>query len=459
MNIKTLSVAFLLACSTISCSKFLDKEPENEVSVELIFSDMPGAKSALAGVYNNLFQSDYYNGLRMVYPDLIGGNLTFAAAGRTTLLTLYSFETDADNDTMNKLYSYQYTLLNAINNIIKRVPEIANISTLERNHIMAQAYGLRALVHFDLVQFYAQPYIYTKDASHMGIILAKSTILPKDAQIARSSVAEVYQHIESDLNMADSLFANSKTVFEGNAKIYMNLQATKALQARLALNRGDWQKAYQLSAELLKANYSLYTNAEYVGSWKQANTKESIFELAVPSNYSGNSIGSYYVKDSGNSYYQFAPSQDLLGLYGADDVRATGGIFKYPTLQTAVTSVKLIRLSEIYLIHAEAAAELGHTEEAVVSLNAIRLRGNPKLGAYVFNTKNLLINEILDERRRELCLEGLLYLDLMRRGLSVKRNDCTGTNCNVTFPNDHMVLPIPKQSVLSNNRMIQNPGY
>lgn len=459
MNIKTLSIAFLVTLGTTGCSKFLDKEPENKVSVDLLFSDMQGAKSALAGVYEDLFQSTYYNGLRMVYPDLLGGNLTFTVASKTTLSDVYSFETDAENGSMNSLYSYQYTLLNAINNIIKRVPAMQNVSELERNNVMAQAYGLRALVHFDLVQLYAQPYRYTEDASHPGIILAKTTIVPNEAQIARSTVADVYQFIQADLSLADSLFANSKAVFEGNAKIYMSLQASKALQARLALNRNDWEKAYQLSAELLKANYSLYTNAEYIDSWKQANTKESIFELAVPSNYSSNSIGSYYVNDSGNSYYQFGPSQDLLRLYGQNDVRAQGGIFKYPTLQTAVTSVKLIRLSEIYLIHAEAAAELGYANEAVSDLNVIRLRGNPQLGAYLFNTKNLLIKEILDERRRELCLEGFLYLDLMRRGQSVMRNDCTGANCNVTYPNDHMVLPIPQQSVLSNSLMRQNPGY
>lgn len=157
MNIKMLSIAFLVTLGTTGCSKFLDKEPENKVSVDLLFSDMQGAKSALAGVYEDLFQSTYYNGLRMVYPDLLGGNLTFTVASKTTLSDVYSFETDAENGSMNSLYSYQYTLLNAINNIIKRVPAMQNVSELERNNVMAQAYGLRALVHFDLVQLYAQP--------------------------------------------------------------------------------------------------------------------------------------------------------------------------------------------------------------------------------------------------------------------------------------------------------------
>jgi hypothetical protein len=53
----------LLALTCIGCTKFLDKNPENKVSIDDLFSDMEGAKAALAGVYIDLWSTDYYNGL------------------------------------------------------------------------------------------------------------------------------------------------------------------------------------------------------------------------------------------------------------------------------------------------------------------------------------------------------------------------------------------------------------
>jgi hypothetical protein len=449
----------LLALTCIGCTKFLDKNPENKVSIDDLFSDMEGAKAALAGVYIDLWSTDYYNGARMVYPEIAGGNIKPVNSSKQTLMDIYTFTVEADSSSMNNVYAKGYAILNNLNTIINRVTVLSDGLQSERNDILAQAYGLRALLHLDLVQLYAQPYAYTSDASHPGIVLAKENITVGNAQLKRASVADVYAQIKTDLQLATDLFASSKSVFTGNSTIYFNNTAAKALQARAALNCEAWEDAYDYSTAVINDKYSLYTNGEYINSWVASFGKETIFELAVPSSFSGNSLGNYYVNETANSYYQFAPSGDLLALYEENDVRSTGGTFKYPTYGTAATTVKMIRLSEIYLIRAEAAAQRGQTASAIADLDKIRLRGNPNLQAWTDENKTTLLREIGDERRRELCLEGFFLFDLLRRQQSLQRNDCEGDYCNLSFPSDRFILPIPLQSVNANRNMEQNPGY
>lgn len=450
---------FILPLFIAGCAKFLDKEPENKVSIDVLFSDLAGAKAALTGVYLSLWSSDYYNGRRMVYPEAVGGNVKLLATSTQTFADIYSFTAQADSSSMNVVYSGIYTILNNLNNIIARVPSLNDGLQTERNDILAQAYGLRALLHLDLVQLYAQPYHYTADASHPGIILATEPILVASAQRERATVAQVYAQIASDLKSAEELFNNRKAVFTGNRVSYMNSAAVAALQARVALHKAEWADAYDYASSVIADNFTLYSHGEYINSWTTSAGKETIFELTVPSSFAGNSLGNYYTNETTNRYYQLAPATDLLEIFTDGDIRANGGTFKYPTYGTAATSVKLIRLSEIYLIRAEAAAELGRNESALADLNEIRLRANPEAGAWSNVDKTALVDEIMNERRRELCLEGIWFFDLMRRGLSLVRNDCEGNNCNVSYPSDKFVLPIPRQSVDSNGNMEQNPGY
>ena len=114
-----------------------------------------------------------------------------------------------------------------------------------------------------------------------------------------------------------------------------------------------------------------------------------------------------------------------------------------------------MRLSEMYLILAEAHAKLNNTSLAITNLNIIRQRAN--LSA-VSSSANLL-DEILLERRRELCFEGQYFFDLARFNKNIVRSDCFGLQCNLVFPNPKMVLPIPRSSIVINQNIIQNESY
>ncbi|MDR6197476.1 RagB/SusD family nutrient uptake outer membrane protein [Siphonobacter sp. SORGH_AS_0500] len=470
-----------------NCQALLDKEPQNKISLEETFQDIESATVALSGAYRSLFDLSYLNGNRLLYPDVAGGNIKHATLSNARLLDVYNLAADPGNEDtetssssggMNSTYSQLYSILNNLNNIITKVPAITNGTARTRTRLVAEATALRAMIHFDLVLLYAQPYTYTSDASHPGIILNLKPILVSESQRPRQTVAECYEAIIEDLNQSLVLFENSTAIWSsGSTKNYMNPSVVQALLARVYLNQGDWQQAYTYANTVITSNaFSLYTNQNYVSSWTQKNTSEAIFEVSVPSNYNTTSLGSFFdVTSAGasNNFLQMAATNDLLDLYEATDVRNKSSLYTTTTLANTVysfcnkynrgnensTGIKVIRLSEMYLIRAEAAAHLNNFTQAYQDLNTIRQRADPSATALSGTNQQELLNLIYLERRKELCFEGFLMLDLARTKQNLNRQDCQGIRCSLTYPSDYFILPLPAKTVLVNPFMAQNPGY
>ncbi|HEU4471177.1 MAG TPA: RagB/SusD family nutrient uptake outer membrane protein, partial [Flavisolibacter sp.] len=127
-----------------------------------------------------------------------------------------------------------------------------------------------------------------------------------------------------------------------------------------------------------------------------------------------------------------------------------------------VVDLKAIRTAEIYLIRAEANAELNKLGEAAADLNFLRSK---RIAGYVnenFADKNTLIDAILTERFKELAFEGFRFFDLRRRELPLQR-----AASDVDSPlwqglaagSSRFTFPIPVSELLANPNMVQNPGY
>ncbi len=108
---------------------------------------------------------------------------------------------------------------------------------------------------------------------------------------------------------------------------------------------------------------------------------------------------------------------DLFDAIDAIDVRknliAAGKVLKYPSYSTRDDNTPILRVSEMYLIQAEAMAELGMDSEAQTAVNMILSRANPLAAAYT-ETGQALKDVIQDERRKELMFEGHRIFDLTR---------------------------------------------
>ncbi|GGG49743.1 RagB/SusD family nutrient uptake outer membrane protein [Hymenobacter glacieicola] len=141
----------------------------------------------------------------------------------------------------------------------------------------------------------------------------------------------------------------------------------------------------------------------------------------------------------------------------------------------------LMRLSETYLIAAEANMYLGNMTKARDFINVVRRRAAaPGRAAQMEITASQLnIDFILDERTRELAGEQLRWYDLVRTGKLVERvkkyvpalinskpspipgvTDNYGSNAAANIQPYHVLRPIPRQEIdRTGGKITQNPGY
>ena len=137
---------------------------------------------------------------------------------------------------------------------------------------------------------------------------------------------------------------------------------------------------------------------------------------------------------------------------------------------------KVIRISEMYLIAAEAYAQLAKTDgsyltKAAQYLNDFKLKRIANYKTETYSSTDRIMTEIRNERHREFLGEGMRLLDLKRwhmgitRGVPQQEDICAMPGADystgLTKPADdyHFVWPIPQHEMDTNPQIVQNPGY
>ena len=456
----------MLAFAMVGCEKLLDIEPTDKLSNEIVFSDLSGGKAALAGAYSMLLSTEIYHTNRMVFPDLVAGNIMYSKTTNVRLLDVYSFIQDAETCSMNATYSAYYRFLNSVNNIVVNAGKLGDSSSLPLRRLEAEALCLRALAHFDLLRLYARPYNFTADASHPGIVINLQPRQYTDPLPQRSTVAQSYKVITDDLETAIRLFANTTQLLSGGyTQNSFNAVSAEALLAKVYLYQHQWQLAYDHADNVIKnGGRTLLTNQQYAASWStRVPSNESIFELGLESNFAGTTLGTYY--GNNGSDQQYAASPVIYLEYSATDVRGLASLFvaqtsgnatyyytaKYKGAATNATPIKVLRLSDMVLIRAEAAAYLDHLEQAATDLNTIRQRADTAAEKMTLDSRVIALTWILYERKKEFAFEGEYAFDQLRNERALRSD--------IPYTDDRSVLPIPKSSTDVNPLMEQNKGY
>ncbi|MEZ5042413.1 MAG: RagB/SusD family nutrient uptake outer membrane protein [Saprospiraceae bacterium] len=453
----------VVGLSLFSCNEdFLNLEPYQSVDLETAIQTISDYKAAVLGTYSGLQSSNYYGRYFVLVPDVMSDNVK--QNSQANRAALYSdFDTDANDGIASGMWNTIYNTIARANTAINAKAEIPDAVKADRDQLVGEAYTLRALAHFDLVRMFAQHYGFTAANDHPGVPVV--TVFDKDAKPSRNTVKEVYTQIVADLNTAIGLLTQDP----GSSRI--SKMAAKALLARVYLYMGEYALAEaQANDVITNSKYSLLSTDNYVAAWSGRNSSESIFEISfseVDDNGS-DALGRMYIVQG---YGDYLPAGDLIQLIPEGDVRL--GLFKedsnlsgeygmvrvdkYPD-PTVQNSTPVIRLSEVYLIRAEARARTGNEPGAREDLDAIRLRGLPSLAPSTASGQEL-IDAILTERRIELMFEGQRLWDLMRTKQGVNRINCTNSTCKVDYPDNRFVSPIPQGELDANENMTQNPGF
>ncbi|QNM84254.1 RagB/SusD family nutrient uptake outer membrane protein [Polaribacter pectinis] len=483
-NIIYISLFSIGLLSFTSCNDIdLSPAQEDAVDIDNGIKDVNSATAAVNGMYDLLYRVDYYGRELMVSPEVSSDNILVSPVNSGRFLTQYQYSVNADNGDVSAVWTNLYKNVNAANTILNFAESgsISDASGAQLDEIKGQALAIRAMAHFDLVRNYAFPYTLT-DASaapgangaggHLGVPLLLN--FNQERFAPRVTVAEIYTQVIKDLTTAIGLLPS--TAYDSSSKF--NKSAARALLARIYLYKGDYPKAFTTAKQVVAdSQYSLTSNANYLSDWDGATSStEALLQLPAfaDDNNGFDSLGSIYIPaipggDDGNGGYgDLIPTADLKNLYSSTDVRRgwfrnVGGIdFNYKFPNSFTSNIPLIRISEMYLIIAEAAGNGGGSvTEGQNALNAIILRADPNATPST-STGSVLASEALNERRKELAFEGHRMFDLVRNKMSVMRTDIASpsTTATLSYPDYRMVWPLPQSEIDANDSINENnTGY
>ena len=460
-------ILILTSLSALSACSFLEVDNTGKSDTGTFFTEMDGLRTAMVGVYSTTYS--FYDTQLYKYSEVAGDMVQASAVGGgSDMYYQYNFLSTPDLETTSVGYIWKngYNVLVNVNTILNYTPSLKSKfpkSVAEIEQIEAQSYFIRALIHFDLVRCYAQPYGYVAGATHLGIPIVTKLIGVGD-DIARASVADVYKQILADLHSASSILGDAKP----KDAHYISGVACTALQARVNLYMKNYVEAERLASDVI-GKLSLTPHSEYIGMFtEQQLGDEAIFRLS--GYYAGGSLERFY--DTESPIY--TPSKKLTDLFVAEDVRlqlvqtpeGKNICYKYEDLTGSSSddsyyNITVLRLSELYLIRAEARCLTDDLTGAADDIKALESRA---LDVSNINLSYIdagdLMNIIKDQRVKELSFEGHRFFDLARWGDDIVRDPSTNASTKrLDYPDYRFALPISTVEMDANKAIIQNDGY
>ncbi len=365
---------------------------------------------------------------------------------------------DENPDPLTETYPWtsMYHVIFYANSVIEGVADArADGSADTREQLLAEAYCLRAFVHFDLVNLYAKWYDPATAATDKAVPLALKIDIGQT--FVPATVEGVYSQVFEDLKKAEEYMQVEQQT--GTNLYRFSRKSLKALKARVHLYHQDWQAAQETAEELLplcpledlvnqEAHPWMYTSKEAVLALEQVSSTVMKEDMYVLSNLSDK----YNQAQENDRYADARLGNYLVNKYGTWYCNKGGDKNEKVTFRSA----------ELYLIAAEAAAhregQLPTAKSHLLQLLKTRLSAayydecEAKIQA--MNQEQLLA-EILDERARELAFEGHRWFDLRRtsRPEIVKHyTDASWNPQTVTIQKDDpkYIIPYPAEATANN---------
>lgn len=440
----------LLTLGFVGCNDNLDITPEGKLVTEVAIKDPANMQKLLVGAYQLARSSDSYGGSIGLASELLaneedlGWNGTYIQPGEFNSKAML-----ADNSFVKDSWLNGYKITNQTNIILANLNVVTNAD--DKSRIEGEAKFLRGLVYFDLARLFGKPYVSGKVNSQLGVPIVLDPVIDP-AKISfpkRNTVEEVYKQAITDLTTAYSLLPESNG-------IYASKYAAAAILARIYLQKGEFDKARDLSDDIIKNSGAALTTTFDKAFNNDENSTEDIFAWQVTS------------QDEKNNYFNtFWAGYDFGGRSGDSDVSVEEhhftiyddpdndqrASFFYEATYFCTTkwksqfaNIPFIRLAEMYLIRAETNQRLGTAvgNTPLEDVNMIRDRSKAKALVSVD------LDAILMERKRELSFEGFALFDAKRLGKSIG---------SLPFDANQLVMPIPLREMDVNPNLVQNDGY
>ena len=454
-------LAVCVAVMMTGCNDFLDIKPKGEkipktvTDFETLLNDESVQK--ISDTYPAYLTDDVY------LPDVAQGTATPGLNSvDQSIRNLYLFKKEVFGEAQDDGFWFaSYNRIYYYNTVIDNIMGAEGTNEQQKRSIQAEAMISRALEYLYLVNGYAKHYDMRTAETDPGVPLILDEDIAKK-NLVRASVKDVYAQILSDLQNA---LSNLPVQAKGNA-----FRASKAagygVLAKTYLYMGNYAEALKAANEVLKMNNSLLDLKKYAVVKPQS----SIGRTNVPQD----------IENPENIYIKFAPyvyglsskvfgSDELISLFSEDDMRLqvyfTKNFRNIPTDKYVWAPYLRANLAvstpEISLIAAECEARVGDVGRAMALVNKLRDNRINNNTALTATDKDDALKKVLEERRRELAMSGMVrYIDLKRLNQEVRFaksvTHITGDGTYKLEPNSPLyVLPIPAKVMRFNSKTIQ----
>ena len=517
IKFKLLAFAAVVMLSTQSCLRDLDTEPKYDMTLEYILQQDP---KAVEGMLSRLYASFALSSVKGPGDSDISGADPGESPFIRGLVNLQDFTADGmknrwgDNglDQLtttsnwtdnNKFFKYAYdriyyTVPQATNLIL--IMKSDNVKYENKDQVVSELRFLRALSYYYLIDLFGK-----------GVLLNDETF-NTSTPLPEASRAELFTFVETELKDIEGKLPAQNSYARANksaarmllAKLYLNAEVYTGTprynDAASYINKVISEGGYQLEGNFRK-NFSADNNT----------SKEIIFPLIADAASSQSFGNTTYIVNGSISTDTMTPADfgatdgwaghratkawyglfagSAAGLQSSPDVRAklfwsAGHNWEMNDYKTwtdgfpsdkfwnknsdgsgsatsfSSTDFPLFRLSDAYLIYAECAvrgAAGTSMGQAITYFNQVRTRA----GAPVVSV--LSLDEVLNERGRELGLEGVRRQDLIRFGKFTGGSYLWpwkgGVKNGAAISDNYKLFPIPSTALQANPNLTQNPGY
>jgi hypothetical protein len=445
-----------------SCENELDIDPKQQEDADITLSTESGVTNVLTGTYALAANGNAYGGRILLYADLLGvsGSLsTTDLRWRGTygeLRQMYIKTMLADNAIIEGTYSRCYQIINAANTVIENIDKVKDPT--KQATMIGEANFLKSLAYFDLVRFFAKPYVAGQANNQLGVVIRPNAIYDFNADLSkeRSTVEEVYKVIIDGLNL-------SYTNLPAQNSFYADKYAAKALLARVYLQQGNYAAARDAANDVIQNSGHGLSQTYEAAFNHDTDQTEDVFSIQITNQTGTNDANTFYESENnGGRGGDFSIRDAYLEKFSDPDDRAT---FNYENdangriltlkFKDQFANVGIIRLAEMYLIRAEANFRQGTVvgNAPLADINIIRTRANAD------NLLTLTLDDILLERELELGMEGFLIHDIKRTKRSIDVSEDGDGSDLLLYDANSLVFPIPLKETDANKKITQNPGY
>ena len=517
--------AALLSITVLSgfygCKKsYLDTNPSDAVTDVSLFSTTTACYQVLDGIGRlmnttgaSYFQegstaraNDWGESTVRFEEDHMGIDVVIGVNNYDWFSELYKFNGNRQPTYNLDQFSWRlyYKIINSANLLLDHV-DAATGPAAEVANLKGQAYAYRAYAYYRLSCFYCRTYAIASrspnsDSNLLGLPIYLHSTLASTKGVARSSVLDVYKVIDKDVDSAKFFLEESPSV-SGRPISDISLPTFYGIAAKIALVKDDWQTASDMASSAISTfSGRLMDSASYLGGFSTNTNIEWMWGSTLSASQTttlGNLNFFSFVDPSNSTSYANTGLTTSIAKATFDALRSIPDVRAQTFNQTSRLQTKFhlvdksawtydllyMRLSEMYLIKAEAQAQLGQEADAITTLSTLVLARNksydyndvlkryttansPSQQPTAYFGRTNLLKEIYFQRRIEMFLEGTAYSDIQRWQCGLTRPSGTGnftisTAGPLKYPanSNTFLFKIPQQELDANPAMAgqQNP--